>query len=152
MLSEKLITALAHKHYAIYQEWQIDLHEYTRAIEKAAREEAIRECADWYAECGWGLDEDDVPIAMLVLLEDQHAESRDRYSRRLIELEAENKRDRLEFRADCERQAEEELKLRKRIAELEAQIVSSSGEIGEILKELTESFHKSIHQALRKRA
>jgi hypothetical protein len=46
MLSEKLITALAHKHYAIYQEWQIDLHEYTRAIEKAAREEAIRECME----------------------------------------------------------------------------------------------------------
>jgi hypothetical protein len=37
-------------------------------------------------------------------------------------LEAENKRDRLEFRADCERQAEEEVKLRKRIADLEAQI------------------------------
>jgi hypothetical protein len=40
-------------------------------------------------------------------------------------LEAENKRDRLEFRADCERQSEEEVKLRKRIADLEAQIVAA---------------------------
>jgi hypothetical protein len=71
MLSEKLITELAHKHYAIYQEWQIDLHEYTRAIEKAAREEAIRECADWYSECGWRLDEDEVPIAIRALLKEE---------------------------------------------------------------------------------
>jgi hypothetical protein len=35
-------------------------------------------------------------------------------------LEAENKRDRLEFRADCERQAEEEVKLLRRITALEA--------------------------------
>jgi chromosome segregation ATPase len=58
---------------------------------------------------------------------------------RVKALEAENKRDRLEFRADCERQAEEEVKLRKRIADLEAQIAAAKEQkpIYQVLNERT---------------
>lgn len=41
---------------------------FARAIAAAARAEAIEECAKWYSDKGWLLDEDAVPDAIRALL------------------------------------------------------------------------------------
>lgn len=43
-------------------------YDFAQAIAAAARAEAIEECAKWYSDKGWLLDEDAVPDAIRALL------------------------------------------------------------------------------------